>query len=106
MTPQSRARLAVVLVLLLAVVLGGPLLWGFAVSALGVLVWLGASFGFLPGDWFATNLATLSTVGIVIAVPALAVVVYRLAFRVYRVEYALITGTASGSQSVAVSKSP
>ncbi|MSP20096.1 MAG: hypothetical protein EXQ93_00875 [Alphaproteobacteria bacterium] len=97
MNPHNKAVLSVCLVMFLAVVLGGPLLWGFAVSALGVMVWLVASFGWLPNDWFATNLSTLSTVGLVFAVPVMTYGAYRLVSRIYRIEYALITGAASAA---------
>jgi hypothetical protein len=93
MNTQGQATLSTALVMLLAVALGGPLFWGFAFSGLGLLTWVVAAFGWLPGDFFATNFGLLSRVAGVIAGPILAYACYRLAFQVHRVELALAHGT-------------
>ncbi|MBM3506817.1 MAG: hypothetical protein FJX64_03655 [Alphaproteobacteria bacterium] len=87
--------MATALTMLLVVGLGGPLLWGFAFSGLGILTWLVAAFGWLPGDFFASNFSLLSRVAAAVAAPLLIYVGYRLAFRVYRVEVALARDTSS-----------
>jgi hypothetical protein len=92
MTIQGQATVSTVLLMLLTVALGGPLLWGFAFSALGMLTWLIAAFGWLPGDFFATNFSFLSQIAGAIALPVLAYVCYRLVPQVHRVELALAAG--------------
>ena len=92
MTIQGQATTSTVLLMLLAVALGGPLLWGFAFSGLGLLTWLIAAFGWLPGDFFATNFGLLARVAGAIALPILAYVCYRIVPQAYRVELALAAG--------------
>ena len=92
MTIQGQATTSTSLLMLLAVALGGPLLWGFAFSGLGLLTWLIAAFGWLPGDFFATNFGLLARVAGAIALPILAYVCYRIVPQAYRVELALASG--------------
>ncbi len=98
MTIQGQATTSTALLMLLAVALGGPLLWGFAFSGLGLLTWLIAAFGWLPGDFFATNFGLLARVAGAVAVPILAYVCYRIVPQAYRVELAL----AAGAEPVSV----
>ncbi len=76
----------IVLVAVVSLTLGAPLLWSFAFAGLGALTWLVAAFGWLPGDWFVTNLTLLGTASAVIAAPIMAWTLYRFLPQVAVVE--------------------
>lgn len=96
MTSRTNVQVAAAAVLLMALTLGGPLLWGFAFSGLGVLTWLIGSFGWLPQGWFASNLTTLGVAAAVLTAPTMLYALYRLAPRVLRVEEALTRQPTEG----------
>lgn len=76
----------IVLVAVVSLTLGAPLMWSFAFAGLGALTWFAAAFGWLPGDWFVTNLALLGTAAAVIAAPIMAWTLYRFLPQVAVVE--------------------
>lgn len=95
----------IVLVAVVSLTLGAPLLWSFAFAGLGALTWLMAAFGWLPGDWFVTNLALLGTASAVIAAPIMAWTLYRFLPRVAVVERDL-TRQRSFVPNAGVQKTP
>lgn len=83
---RGNPALNVGLVLLVALTLGAPLICSFAFAGLGAVVWLMAAFGWLPGDWFVSNLNLLGTTAAAITAPVIAWVLYRMFPRVTAAE--------------------